>query len=242
MSSHDHGDFNWKCGDPDLSPAYQPDDWIEANNAAIDGIGDLVALADRGCDQALVCLRDIALGIVRRLHPGAGETVSSNLMKASVEFPVILPAGNEARRQAVDDFLVLPIGAAIGFPRSGAKKTGAAYDDSPAGFWREIHFWLSELQKIHKIGAERGGLVTDLPGVLSDDLLRDIVALPEFGADGADPEAMRQAWLDAAVSLVSQNSDLLPDWLRVRAANTGKGLPSLVRDNLQRGIGYCWHQ
>jgi hypothetical protein len=209
----------------------------EATNGALDGVAAMMKLARKGDATALVELRKMAVGITRHLHKHHSDS-----MRRSGEFPVVLSAGNEQRRQELDAYKTLPIGASVGFPHRPGEKSGASYDDSPAGFWRETQFWIDALRGFTEIARDDLSSIIDgagIPFAVSLGLLEKIATLPDFG-DGCESE-----WLEVGLELIASNPGMIPDWIRDRTvvgSRGGKqrGLGHLWDGEIRKGFGYCW--
>jgi hypothetical protein len=215
-------------------------DWSDVNDInteAVEAVAKLMRLAVGGDKSSVGMLRDLAVGITRHLHDHHCES-----MEYASEFPVVLSAGNEQRRQEIDQYKALPIGKKIGFPHLRGKKTGASYDDSPAGFWRDTQFLIDAIRRL--IEASPG----DISSVLSGDrlpfnvslsLLEKIAALPNFGA-GDQTE-----WLGVSLEFIESNPRMVPDWIRARTVAGSKGgkqrgLGALWDGEIRKGFRYCW--
>lgn len=204
-------------------------DWSDVNdinNSAVDAVEMLMRLAVGGDDSAIEMLRNLAIGITRHLH-----THHSDSMRFASEFPAVLSAGNENRWEELAAYKLLPIGQFVGFPHRPGKKTGAALDKSPAGFWREVQFCLGVIRGMVLLSAS-----ATIPVKMSIDLKKRIAALPDFGS------GEREAWFENACSLVEENSHLIPQWIwdRASAGECQRGLPSEWTQQLRKGLGYCW--
>lgn len=213
-------------------------DWSDVNDINTktwEGVDKLTRLSVRGEESSVEMLRDLAVGITRHLHKHHRDS-----MEHAQEFPVVLPAGNEQRQQKLDECKALPIGKLVGFPHRPGKKTGSSYDDSPAGFWREIQWWIDAVRSLaQQLPNNQSAILTGKEDTYkaSIQLQQKIAALPDFGSGD------REAWFSVARELVDENSDgMTPQWIwdRSLAGKGQRGLPSVLDEELRKGLNYCW--
>lgn len=227
--------------------------WSTATNHAREGIAALMKLADGEDRIAAEELRTIAIMITRYLHrrPPVPETdpekkafkafkasKADRMMPTASEFPVVLSAGNEQRGQELAAFKALPIGKSVGFPHRPGGKSGASYDDSPAGFWRETQFWIDALRGLTEIARDDLSSIVDgagIPLAVSLGLIEKIAALPDFGEGGENE------WLEVALELIESNPDMIPQWILARslAGKGQRGLRSKWKEQLSQGLKNC---
>lgn len=213
-------------------------DWSDVNDInseAVEAVGTLMRLSVGGDESAIEMLRDLAVGITRHLHKHHRDS-----MEHAQEFPVVLPAGNEQRQQKLDEYKALPIGKLVGFPHRPGKKTGSSHDESPAGFWREIQWWIDAVRSLaQQLPNNQSAILTGKEDTYkaSIQLQQKIAALPDFGSGD------REAWFSVARELVDENSDgMTPQWIwdRSLAGKGQRGLPSVLDEELRKGLNYCW--
>lgn len=212
--------------------------WLESNNSASASIAVLMRLASHGNNSAKRSLLDLAIGITRHLHEH-----HSDLVPLCREFPVVLSAELEKRKSESKEHRLLPIGAQIGFPQARDKRHPSTYDESPAGFWREIQWMLDGIRNLAlQFPANQTPILDGKDGSISVPiaLQQKIASLPNFG-DGSKEE-----WFQAACNLVAENPEtLLPEWVR-KLSTAGKkkskqrGLGDTWERALEKGFRYCW--
>jgi hypothetical protein len=199
----------------------------KATAQAAEAIDVLSAKAIFGDQDALHAINDLAVKLAMMLAAFGKESLFSKTC-------VVMPADRKAREAARDHAKLMPIGTSIGFPapQSGRRRPPPADEETPTAFWREVQSFIDAVRFVMGIGARPGDFHRFQ---LDEQLLDRIVALPEFGSGARDE------WWEVAWAIVESNlEEAVPDWLRVRAANTESGLPALIKRELRKGFEHCW--
>jgi hypothetical protein len=203
--------------------------WIEERELALGAIEKLMKLAAKGNASALESLRSIAVGISRHLRSN-----HSGMIEKCQDFPVVISAQKELRREELAELRELPLGCRVGFPKDWKPHS---YDDSPVGYWRQVQWWLDAMRGLIEESGEDTDLFESLGLAFKEpkDFRDALVALDSFGG------GKMEDWMQVAARLVEENPDLFtPKEVQRSADQNGMGLPSYRKSVLRKGLEKCW--